>query len=394
MRSGGHQLRDGLPPALLRWLVRAGLGVGFLGPVIGAFVLRAVQPEGPSLADVPPVTVRPVMMHLPLPEGPVTLGSPASDSMADEDEPLRTVRITQPFAIAQTEVTQAQYEAVMGDPIEVDGCRGFEDALEAGIRKEALVGPDLPAICVSWFDAIIYANRLSEGQGLEACYAEPGDRGPSDAEPSDAEPSDGKPGDGEAMTFQGITCEGYRLPTEAEWEYAARAWGTDRYAGTDVDSSLCDYANIGDQDFIGAVKGAATANVFAQQAGLITELGLDSCADGWPGLMPVGEKKPNPWGLFDLSGNVWEWTQDWYDAQPPGDDVGNSLGPDRGKRRVVRGGSWSFNPLNVRVAYRSGVNPSGRIVNQGFRVSRSFPLPSAIGPLGIDPPGAPSPPRP
>jgi len=128
----------------------------------------------------------------------------------------------------------------------------------------------------------------------------------------------------------------YRLPTEAEWEYACRAGTTTEYSFGDFESQLGEYAWFnGNSD--------ETTH-------------------------PVGQKKANPWGLYEMHGNVWEWCQDWhsadyYGSSPPADPQG----PTRGSSRVLRGGSWCC-PRDVRSANRGRVGPDSRGSNVGFRV--------------------------
>jgi len=152
---------------------------------------------------------------------------------------------------------------------------------------------------VKWDDAVEFCEKLSEKEGVE-----------------------------------------YRLPTEAEWEYACRAGTTTMYSFGDDESQLDEYAWYRD-------------NVFR--------------ADETYAHI-VGQKKPNPWGLFDMHGNVSEWCQDWYAKYPSG-DVTDPARPD--SLRVLRGGSWSFYARLCRSAFRVWLSPSSRHINLGFRVLRS-----------------------
>ena len=209
------------------------------------------------------------------------------------------------FSVCKTEVTQAHYEAVMGtNPSDCDfGC-----------------GTNLPVQSVSWNDAVAYLNRLTELESesqvaegeapLSACYE----------------------GSGAEVRWV-VGCTGYRLPTEAEWEYAARAGTTTSWSfGEDpaVDGGYAWYS------------GNAGAKVHA-----------------------VGGLKANPWGLYDLHGNVWEWVWDSYDSYKRGNVV-NSVGT----ARVFRGGAFG-NPLgNLRSAIRIRATPERRTLSLGFRCAR------------------------
>ena len=135
----------------------------------------------------------------------------------------------------------------------------------------------------------------------------------------------------------------YRLPTETEWEYACRAGTTTRFSFGDSDSSLGDYAWFG-------------GNTLGQQYA-----------------HPAGQKKPNPWYLYDMHGNVFEWCQDWYaDDYYSESPESNPQGPDPGSYRVIRGGSWFNSAEYCRSAFRFGFTPSYRYFILGFRVARSF----------------------
>jgi formylglycine-generating enzyme required for sulfatase activity/tRNA A-37 threonylcarbamoyl transferase component Bud32 len=297
----------GRPPESGRKGLWLGLGVGaalsaaIVGLAVGgrgspAAVSSAPEPTpGPAATPAVPATVGPTPT---VPDGFVriepdtfTMGSPGSEEGRDADEVQHQVTLTRAFWLGRTEVTQGQWREVMGTPLpRFDGC-----------------GPECPVASVSWGDAVTYLNKLSDREGLERCY------GP---------------------TFKGLACSGYRLPTEAEWEYAARAGTTS--------------ARYGDLSPI--AWSAETAG-------------------GRPRM--VGTKAPNPWGLRDMLGNLWEWTGDWYDEY--GGPVVDPVGPATGTSRVIRGGSWNGSASSLRAADRLHYSPGERDSTIGFRVARSAP---------------------
>ena len=224
--------------------------------------------------------------------GTFTMGSPESEDGHSSDESQHDVTITRPFCMKATEVTQGEWQAEMGDnPSYFSSC-----------------GPNCPVERVSWDDAVLYANALSGREGLQECYT--------------------------GSTFTGLDCTGYRLPTEAEWEYAARAGST-----------------------------AATY-------GLIDSVGWYSDNSG-SSTHPVGGKTANSFGLYDMLGNVWEWTGDWYGTYPG--TVTDPLGAGAGFYRVIRGGSWVDIAGLARAANRINVTPDFRFYFLGFRLSRTAP---------------------
>lgn len=180
-----------------------------------------------------------------------------------------------------------------------------------------------PVIYVSWYDAVEYCNWRSEKEHLSKCYT---------------------------INGENVTCDftkkGYRLPTEAEWEYAARSGGgSQRYAGTDDLSSLLLYANFCD----------------------VTCTSNEKYNDGYEYTAPVKQYKPNAKGLYDMSGNVWEWCWDWYGAYSSKDIYGASSG----SYRVNRGGSWSNNSYDCASADRDRDTPTDSYYSLGFRLSRT-----------------------
>lgn len=176
-------------------------------------------------------------------------------------------------------------------------------------------GTDCPVDSVTWFDAVHFANRLSVLEGLEPCYLE----------------------DGWAVTWpDGLQCRGYRLLTEAEWEIAARGGQDTVYAGS---SSV---------DSVAWHRG----NAYRKTHGVM-------------------QRNPNAFGLYDMNGNVWEWTWDWYAAGRQGGE--DPTGPAYGGERVYRGGGWNVSPASNRTLSRDKNSPDFKYRSLGFRVGRTLP---------------------
>lgn len=235
---------------------------------------------------------------LVIPAGTFTMGSPASEEGRSSIEDEHEMRISRGYWLGQTEVTQGQWERVMGT------------------NPSAHKGTDLPVEGVTWFDALKYCNRLSQAEGLAECYQIEGEN---------------------VRWLGGLSCAGYRLPTEAEWEYAARAGQQTVFAGSNKVDDVAWYHG-------------------------------DSASKSHP----VGKKTPNRWGLHDMSGNVSEWVWDLWGVYGGGAET-DPVGPDSGPVRVERGGSWAHPAQRVRVAYRGQGAPGNGYSMTGFRLTRSLP---------------------
>jgi len=285
-------------------------------------------------------------------KGPVSvrMGSPASeigrlpgpDSAA---EPLHTVAIPRSFAISTTEVTVAQFQRFLDANPEAKRAHAFEGAPDrmADVHRRFSPGDDNPAIAMTWYEAAMYCNWLSAREGLP---------------PSEWVYPAGLLRDGFDMPANYLQRRGYRLPTEAEWEYAARAGtATSRFFG-DADGALGEYA------------------VFARHPQRTKDDPVDPTDP--QRTERVGSLKPNPLGLFDIYGNVWEWTQDRVERfQTPAvtdDREDTVLRVSDGDARTRRGGAFSYGTAFARSASRGPVTslPTNRRDNLGFRIARTI----------------------
>ena len=241
------------------------------------FPKGAVEPSMPAAWSCAAAVIGPGQF-VRIEPGTFLMGSEGGEI---DERPVHEVTITRAFYLQKTEVTQAQWQKVMGNnPSHFSDC-----------------GDACPVEQVSWDDVQVFLERLNE--------MDPGKE--------------------------------YRLPTEAEWEYAARAGTTGDYGGT------------GNLEEMGWHSGNANRRTH-----------------------PVGGKRPNEWGLFDMHGNVWEWAQDWWkleyyaESQPRDPE-----GPSTGQFRVLRGGSWNNTAGHARSTHRNGAQPSVRLFSYGFRLARN-----------------------
>ena len=237
--------------------------------------------------------------------GTFEMGSPVGEDGREEDETLHRVTLSAPFYLGKYEVTRGEFgRFVAATGYETgEACWTYESGQweERPGRSWRTPGYEQskmdPVVCVSWVDAQAYARWVS-----------------------------------------GETGETYRLPTEAEWEHAARGGRASRgyrYAGS---------------------HGLSRVGWYGENSGARTH--------------PVGQQASNELGLYDLSGNVWEWVQDWYGDYPSGAVI-DPRGPSTGASRVFRGGGWYIPARYCRAAYRDGVTPGDRFSNLGFRLART-----------------------
>jgi len=209
-----------------------------------------------------------------IPAGSFLMGSPYDEAGRQEDEFQHKVTISRPFRISVTEITQAQWQIVIG------------------INRSQFKGDSLPVEKMSWKEAVLFCQMLSEKEGRT-----------------------------------------YRLPTEAEWEYACRAGSMEAFAGSGDIEQVAWYANNSKNK-----------------------------------TQPVATKKPNAWKLYDMHGNVSEWCLDYYAPDYPEHEVSDPRGPAEGKYHIIRGGAWDSFPPGCRSAARSSAPVSYQFKQTGFRI--------------------------
>lgn len=247
--------------------------------------------------------------------GTFSMGSPDSEAWRSDDETQHTVTVSD-FYMSAFEVTQAEYQAVIGS------------------NPSAFSGDDLPVETVSWLDAIAYCNARSELEGLDPAYTV----------------------EGQTVTWN-RSANGYRLPTEAEWEYACRA-GTETPFNTETSISA------EESNYWGHYPYLIEDNYF-NQSNLETRPGVYRETT-----VEVGSFQPNAWGFYDMHGNVGEWVWDYY-GDYPAEAQTDPAGPESGVLRVNRGGGWNDFAKNLRSAYRATLPQDSAVFNVGFRLVRN-----------------------
>lgn len=241
-----------------------------------------------------------------IPAGTFQMGNTGEHSGNEWEKPLHTVTISKSFYMSKYEISQKQYEEVMG------------------INPSYFKGVNLPVEQVSWYDAVEFCNKLSLKEGLSPCYSING-----------------------TNVICNFDANGYRLPTEAEWEYAAKAGTT-----TDFYSGSLSYEQCSPLDYN------------------LDRIGW-YCGNSDDKTHPLGQKEPNASGLYDMSGNVWEWCWDWY-GEYSNVNVTDPKGENSGYCRVLRGGSWYYFAYYCRSARRYCNSPENRFLTIGFRVVYTF----------------------
>ncbi len=305
--------RIGLAPRTV-YLIGVGLMAASIGLPLLALWQGLIRYEAVGVDDATR-ELRPELMLLP--GGSFRMGSPADEpKRGDNEGPQHEVTVS-PFFLCRTEITQENWQAVMGE--NPSNC-------DSGCDK-------LPVHSISWLDAVDFMNRLTELENT--AYA------------SDKQMSLCYEIWGEEVSWD-RSCTGYRLPTEAEWEYAARAGTVTAYSFGNDASELGEYAwHAGNSD---------------------------------NRVHEVGTKRANPWGLYDMHGNVWEWVWDWYDRY--GAQAATDLtGPGDGSTRILRGGSFFYDPWYLRAALRLSDRPVFRDLVRGLGVRCARAGPRASSPL-------------
>ena len=250
------------------------------------------------------------------------VGGPCKETLPGIKETQHTVTLTHKFEMQEKEVTQAEYMTLMGsNPSYIQSC-----------------GTDCPVEKTTWHMAAAYCNALSKKASLVACYACTGKE--KDTACMETAATQGK----------GIyTCKGYRLPTEAEWEYAYRAGTTTTLYNGALDATKCNTIN---------------ADTNADKIGWYL-------ANASKTSHPVGVKQPNALGLYDMAGNIYEWCHDWFQTDLGSSATIDPVGPTTGTEKVIRGGSWQNISKHMRAANRNKITATQQSPYAGLRCVRT-----------------------
>ncbi len=274
-------------------------GVDYPGHVGDNYVVKVIADDGHGMVLVS--------------AGIFTMGSPTSELCRFSNETQHQVTLTWGFYVGLTEVTQAQWLATMG------------------WNASLFAGPNRPVEMITWFDAVSYCNQKSVAEGFTPAY-------------TITDPFYSWPHLRGATVTWNQSADGYRLLTEAEWEYACRATSSGAFCNGGISQCDCGY-----EPYLSAV------GWYCGNAGGQTH--------------DVAQKVPNYWGLYDMHGNVNEWCWDWYGSY--GGPVTDPTGPGSGSLRVRRGGSWYDGASGCRSAVRNGSAPDWFYANVGLRLARA-----------------------
>ena len=294
--------------------------------IVASIILGIIGCSGPS---VPIAPIGPQGVVVPegfvlIPAGTFQMGSKDGE---DSNKPVHEVTITKPFYMGKYEVTQAEYEVY---------CSYGSSSPSSSYGD----GDNYPTYYVSWYDALVYCNKRSMAEGLTPCYSINDSPNPEDW--GDVPTSSNG-------TWNSVECNwnanGYRLPTEAEWEYAARA-------GDNTVDSL-------------TYSGTSDVNELEKYAWYYDNSDYTT--------HEVGKKEANVFGLYDMSGNVWEWCWNCFTSEYDENTEGGSdpTGASAGSSRVSRGGGWNGSSDGCGVSYRDYYFPYHRLSSLGFRVVRA-----------------------